>query len=81
MKTNLIIEAINASLKKRNYTNIKITIDNIDLPIREIKIDSLLALGIVTDLEQRFGVQLTDEELLSIKTPKDLINLFLLKSN
>lgn len=81
MKTNLIIEAINASLKKRNYPNIKITIDNIDLPIREIKIDSLLALGIVTDLEQRFGVQLTDEELLSIKTPKDLINLFLLKSN
>lgn len=76
MKTELIIAAINASLKKRNYPNIKVAHDNLNVPIRQMKIDSLLALGIVTDLESQFQIQLSDEQLLSIQTIQDLINFF-----
>ncbi|UUD37487.1 phosphopantetheine-binding protein [Mycoplasmoides fastidiosum] len=70
-----LIKFIEQSLKNRNY-HVKITEDKLDLPIRDLQIDSLLAFSIITDIEKKVGYQADDQELMKVKSLNDLLKLF-----
>lgn len=43
--------------------------------IKDLGIDSLDFVEIVTDFEQKFNIEITDEELMEIQTVGDILNL------
>ena len=45
----------------------------LDTKFRELDIDSLAALSLVYDFEETFNVSLPDEEVLKIKTVRDVV--------
>ena len=47
----------------------------LDSSFRDLGIDSLDLVDLVFALEEEIGTEFEDEELLSIKTVKDLLNL------
>ncbi|MCV3743646.1 acyl carrier protein [Ureaplasma sp. ES3154-GEN] len=57
----------------------KINIGDINNPATNLKslgIDSLAAMDLIVDIEDELNVRLSDDELISIKTLKDLIEAF-----
>ncbi|MCR8612964.1 MAG: phosphopantetheine-binding protein [Mycoplasma sp.] len=54
---------------------------DINEKIENCSIDSLDLVELVTDAEEEFEVEITDEELLKIVTIKDIITLFQEKLN
>lgn len=69
-----IIDVINSALEK-NYINLKINNSNLDKQMKETGIDSIVVISIVTEIEEKFSIVLPDDELMSLKTPRDLLNL------
>ena len=53
------------------YADTKI---DLDTPVSELDIDSLAAFEIVYELEEYFSVELDEETLQGVKTPRDLAN-------
>lgn len=49
--------------------------------IRDLNIDSLDLVILVSDLEEAYNIKISDEELLSLKTINDIIELFDKKTN
>lgn len=47
--------------------------------ILDLDIDSLCVLKIIMDIEGAFGVRFNDEEIVEIRTPKDIENAILAK--
>ena len=45
---------------------------DLDTPVSELDIDSLAAFEIVYELEEHFSVELEEETLQGVKTPRDL---------
>lgn len=69
-----IINAINSALEKE-HVNFKISQSNLEKPMKELGVDSISVISIVTELEAQFSIVLPDDELMNLKTPKDLVNL------
>lgn len=57
-------EKINLDFSKLNTT------------LKDLRIDSLAAMNLIMKIEEKLGVTLSDDILLSIKTLEDLINAF-----
>lgn len=47
--------------------------------ILDLDVDSLCVLKIIMDIEGAFGVRFNDEEIVEIRTPKDIENAILAK--
>ncbi len=62
-----ISEILAPSLKGKELT--------LDAEFKEYGIDSIELVDIVFQLEEELGVTFEDEELMSLKTVKDLVNL------
>lgn len=56
------------------YADTKI---DLDTPVSELDIDSLAAFEIVYELEEHFSVELEEETLQGVKTPRDLADAIL----
>lgn len=69
------IKKINSVLKSQKI-NINLDDDNeLNKTLSDVGIDSLSALGIIVNLEEKFDVHLDDEKIAKIKTIKDLLDL------
>ena len=62
----------------RKFSNKEISDDS---NIKDLNIDSLDLLQLVVALEKNMQISISDEELLSIKTVKDIINIINKKKN
>ncbi|QJG67084.1 phosphopantetheine-binding protein [Mycoplasma phocoenae] len=71
-----ILQAIITELK--TMTKSKITVES---KIKDLGIDSLDLLQSVTNLEEKLNIQISDEELLTIKSVKDLLSIIETKLN
>ncbi|WP_412031319.1 phosphopantetheine-binding protein [Metamycoplasma buccale] len=49
--------------------------------IKDLKIDSLDLVLFITDIEEKYHITISDEELLSLKTIQNIIDLFDKKLN
>lgn len=60
---------------------LKVSSDNInkDTNILELDTDSLDVISIVMEVEQSFSVHIDDEEIVDIRTPKDIEEIILKK--
>ena len=68
-----IINVVNKILKEKNIT-ILLTNSNINKTFKEIGLDSLASMTIIVELEEKLDIVISDEKLMSMKTPKDLID-------
>ena len=68
-----IINEVNKILKEKNI-NIVLTNSNINKTFKEIGLDSLASMSIIVELEEKLDIVISDEKLMSMKTPKDLID-------
>lgn len=62
----------------RKFSNKEISDDS---NIKDLNIDSLDLLQLVVTLEKNMQISISDEELLSIKTVKDIFNIINKKKN
>ena len=62
----------------RKFSNKEISDDS---NIKDLNIDSLDLLQLVVTLEKNMQISISDEELLSIKTVQDIINIINKKKN
>ena len=62
----------------RKFSNKEISDDS---NIKDLNIDSLDLLQLVVTLEKNMQISISDDELLSIKTVKDIINIINKKKN
>lgn len=62
----------------RKFSNKEISDDS---NIKDLNIDSLDLLQLVVTIEKNMQISISDEELLSIKTVKDIINIINKKKN
>ncbi len=67
-----IMNEVNKILKEKNI-NIVLTNSNINKTFKEIGLDSLASMTIIVELEEKLGISISDEKLMAMKTPKDLI--------
>lgn len=58
--------------KLRSFTNKSFKDDD---DIYSIGIDSLDFVELITDVEEKYKIEITDEELLKVKTVKDVVDL------
>ncbi len=68
------VESIIAEVAKNN--NIKIDMSKKDADMKSFGIDSLAAMNLIMQVEEKIGFQLDDEKLMKIKTLSDLIKAF-----
>ncbi|SFW07103.1 acyl carrier protein [Chlamydia abortus] len=71
-KKNLIFEEVKKYTKK-NFNEKSL--------IKDLEIDSLDLLMLVTDLEKKFNLHVSDQELMEIKLVDDIINIINNKEN
>ncbi len=67
-----IINDLNEILKANNI-NAKISDKNLKDEMKSMGIDSLTAMNVIIAIEEKYNIQLPDDQLMKIKTPKDLI--------
>ncbi|MGL4947786.1 MAG: phosphopantetheine-binding protein [Mycoplasma sp.] len=68
------VEKIIIEVAKEN--NIKFDITKKDVELKHLKIDSLAAMNLIIQIEERLSKTLEDDVLISIKTLDDLIKAF-----
>ncbi len=68
------VETIIVNVAKAN--NIKIDISKKNADMKSFGIDSLAAMNLIMQVEEKVGFQLEDEQLMKIKTLSDLIKAF-----
>lgn len=68
-----ILEAIKEVARKNN---IKIDFSNLNISLKKLNIDSLAAMNLIMEIEDKLKVTIQDEILLKIKTLDDLIDVF-----
>ncbi len=64
-----IFEEIKKLIKERFNKEVELT-----TVLNETGIDSLSLLDLVVDTEQQYGITITDEELISMKTIQDIVD-------
>ncbi len=69
-----IMSDLNTLLKKNNI-NAKITDKNLKDDLKSLGIDSLSAMNVIISVEELYNIQLPDDQLMKLKTPKDLIDI------
>ncbi len=67
-------ETIILEVAKSN--NIKLDLNKKDVDMKTFGIDSLAAMNLIMQVEEKIGFQLDDDKLMQIKTLSDLINAF-----
>ncbi|MGL4358030.1 MAG: phosphopantetheine-binding protein [Cetobacterium sp.] len=67
-----IINEVNKILKDKNI-NIVLSEANINKTFKEIGLDSLASMTVIVELEEKLGISIPDEKLMTMKTAKDLI--------
>lgn len=65
---------INQALAKNNI-KIKIDEKNLNLNLKDFGVDSISLMTVIVELENKLSIMLPDDELITIKTPKNLIDL------
>lgn len=68
------IEKIILEIAKKN--NIKLDLNKKDVSLKSFNIDSLAAMNLIIQIEEKLNKTLDDDVLMSIKTLSDLINAF-----
>lgn len=68
------IEKIIDEVAKEN--NIKLNFSDLNVDLKSIGIDSLAAMNLIIQVEEKLGVSLDDEVLINIKTLSQLIDAF-----
>lgn len=68
------IEKIILEIAKKN--NIKLDLNKKDVSLKSFNIDSLAAMNLIIQIEEKLNKTLDDDVLMSIKTLNDLINAF-----
>ncbi|WP_303924032.1 acyl carrier protein [Ureaplasma parvum] len=63
-------------MKIAKENKVSLNMDNLDIELKSLGIDSLSAMNLIMKIEDQIGVQLPDEKLLKIKNLRDLINAF-----
>ncbi|AAF30918.1 acyl carrier protein [Ureaplasma parvum] len=63
-------------MKIAKENKIALNMDNLNIELKSLGIDSLSAMNLIMKIEDQIGVQLPDEKLLKIKNLRDLINAF-----
>ncbi|TPR54099.1 phosphopantetheine-binding protein [Metamycoplasma neophronis] len=48
---------------------------NLESNIKDLNIDSLDLVVLITDMEDKYNISITDEELMKLKTVGDIVNL------
>lgn len=78
MKLNqkAVVSKINDILAARNI-KVKLAANNLKTEFKQLGVDSLNAMILITEIEKALNISLADDKLLSLKTPLDLINLIL----
>ncbi len=74
MDRNYIIEVIK-NIAKEN--NIKLDVNNLNIGLKEIGVDSLAMMNLIFKIESQLKVQLPDEVLVKIKNLDQLISAFM----
>lgn len=74
MDRNYIIEVIK-NIAKEN--NIKLDVNNLNIGLKEIGVDSLAMMNLIFKIESQLKVQLPDEVLVQIKNLDQLISAFM----
>ena len=72
MIENIQEEVINVLSESLNIDKLKIQLKS-DI-VDDLGADSLDSVEIIMALEERFGISITDEEAIDIKTVEDLVN-------
>ena len=67
------INEVNKILKKKNI-NIVLTYSYINNTFKEIGTDPLASMTIIVELGEKLDIVISDEKLMSMKTPKGLID-------
>ena len=70
-----ILDAIKDVAKEQNV-DIDITSKNMDVPLKQIGIDSITAVSMVVGIEQKLGVRVADSDLAKITTLGLLVEYF-----
>lgn len=73
MDRNYIINVIQNVAKENN---IKLDINNLNVGLKEIGIDSLAMMNLIFKIESQLNIQLPDEVLIQIKNLGQLISAF-----
>lgn len=60
-----------------SYAKIDVSLINDETNILELDVDSLTILKIIMDVEQTFSIRFEDEEIVEIRTAKDIENIVL----
>lgn len=68
------IEKTILEIAKKN--NIKLDLNKKDVSLKSFNIDSLAAMNLIIQIEEKLNKTLDDDVLMSIKTLSDLINAF-----
>ena len=63
-------------MKIAKENKIALNMDNLNIELKSLGIDSLSAMNLIMKIEDQIGVQLPDEKVLKIKNLRDLINAF-----
>ncbi|MBQ7352934.1 MAG: acyl carrier protein [Clostridia bacterium] len=58
-----------------SYAKIEVSLINDETNILELDVDSLTILKIIMDVEQTFSIRFEDEEIVDIRTAKDIENI------
>lgn len=74
MDRNYIIDVIQNVAKENN---IKLDINNLNIGLKEIGIDSLAMMNLIFKIESQLKVQLPDDVLIQIKNLDQLISAFI----
>ena len=68
-----IMNEVNKILKEKNI-NIVLTNSNINITFKENGLYSLASKTINVELEEKIDIVISEEKLMSMKTPKDIID-------
>ena len=67
-----IYEEIQTNIKKKFHKNVEM-----DTVLSEIGIDSLDLLDFIVEMEEKYNIKFEDNELLNIRSVRDVVNLIL----
>ncbi|ACI60222.1 acyl carrier protein [Ureaplasma urealyticum] len=72
----MVVNVKDIIIKVAKENKINLNMNNLDVELKSLGIDSLSAMSLIMKIEDKIGVQLVDEKLLKIKNLGDLIMAF-----
>ena len=69
-----ILNDLNEILKKNNIKT-KLTNNDLNSNLKDLGIDSLSAMNMIIQIEEKHNIRIPDEKLLEMKNVKDLVSI------